>query len=47
MCVWPRGAKKREQNLVVKHEGKNLLENLGVDGMIILKWILRKQDRRV
>jgi hypothetical protein len=25
-----------------KHEGKNHLENPGVDGRIILRWILRK-----
>jgi hypothetical protein len=28
--------------LVGKSEGKNHLENLGVDGRIILKWILNK-----
>jgi len=28
-----------------KHEGKNHLEDPGVDGRIILTWIFRKWDR--
>jgi hypothetical protein len=28
--------------LIVKHEGKKLLGDLGVDGRIILEWILEK-----
>jgi len=28
--------------LMGKHEGKNRFEGLGVDGNIILKWILKK-----
>jgi hypothetical protein len=28
--------------LVVKREGKKHLEDLGMDGMIILKWILNR-----
>jgi hypothetical protein len=28
--------------LVGKPEGKNILEDLGVDGRIILKWIFKK-----
>ena len=27
-----------------RSEGKNHLENLGVDGRIILNWILKKQE---
>jgi hypothetical protein len=30
--------------LVKKREGKNHLEDLAVDGKIILRWIFRKQD---
>jgi len=30
--------------LVGKPEGKNRLEDLGVDGMIVLKWIFMKWD---
>jgi hypothetical protein len=30
------------QIFVGKPEGKNHLEDLGIDGRIILKWILRK-----
>jgi hypothetical protein len=30
--------------LVGKHEGKNHLEDAGVDGRIILRWVLRKWD---
>jgi hypothetical protein len=33
--------------LVGKPEGKNHLEDLDVDGKIILEWILRKQGGRV
>jgi hypothetical protein len=32
--------------LVGKQEGKNRFENLSVDGKIIFKWILKKQDGR-
>jgi hypothetical protein len=32
---------------VRKPEGKRLLEDLDVDGRIILKWILKVRDRRV
>jgi hypothetical protein len=31
---------------VVKPEEKNLLEDLGLDGSIILRWISRKWDLR-
>jgi hypothetical protein len=33
--------------LIVKPEGKRPLEDLGVDEMIILEWILGKQDGKL
>jgi hypothetical protein len=30
--------------LVGRPEGRNLLEDSGIDGMIILKWIFKKWD---
>jgi hypothetical protein len=34
-------------NLVVKSEGKKPCGRPGIDGKIILEWILRKQDGKV
>jgi hypothetical protein len=42
--VYGRGAYRV---LVGKPEDKGTLGNLGVDGQIILKWILTKQDGKV
>jgi hypothetical protein len=33
--------------LAVNPKGKHHIEGLSVDGRIILKWILKKQDRRM
>jgi hypothetical protein len=33
--------------LVGKREGKSYLQDTGVDGSMMLKWILNKQDRGV
>lgn len=35
------------ESCVIKLEGKKLLGNRGVDGMVILNWILKKQDLRM
>jgi hypothetical protein len=34
------------RTLVEKHEGKNQLEDRGVDGSTVFRWILKKQDER-
>jgi hypothetical protein len=36
-----------ERNLVDKPEGKNHLDDLGIDGKITLQCILKKQDGKV
>ena len=33
--------------LVGKHKERDHLEDLGIDGTIILKWILKKYDGRI
>jgi len=43
-CSTYGGEERRIQGLVGKPEGKNHLEDPGVDGRIILKWIFRKWD---
>jgi hypothetical protein len=32
---------------ITKFEGRNLLRTVGVDGRILLKWILKERDGRV
>jgi len=39
------GKKKRIQSFVGKHESDHL-EDQAVDGRIILKWIIKKQNRQ-
>jgi hypothetical protein len=41
--TWPYERQERcIQGLVGRPEGKNYLEDLGIDGRIILKWIFKK-----
>jgi hypothetical protein len=42
--IWGRGEERSIQGLVGKPEGKNHLEDLGIDGRIILKMFFRKVD---
>ena len=44
-CSTYGGEKRRVEDFVGKPEGKDHLEDPGIDGKVILRWLIRKWDR--
>jgi hypothetical protein len=41
VALWGGERRRASMNLVVKPEGKRHLENLNIDGSLVLKWIVK------